>query len=736
MRPDFEHHPGSPPVGLQEALSEKTFTAERVIAGIRLVVIGANTLIYTLFTDKSGTVPRLAYAVILLSWIYGLYVYIREPYRRHPVFLSAYFTTITDAAFIMLWLFATGGFYSSFYVLLYPAMVSVAFRFTAKETTFAALVYSGAYFALLLGLGQIAGHGQEALVRITYTFLMAALGHLISREVLAQTKSKITYKEHIKAVEAAEVKFRALAETANDAIISADSSGAIMYSNPSARRMFGYSAQEMVGKSLSELVGKTGAVGKTIEVRGKRKDGDEFPAELSLAGWRAGEAQYHAAIIRDVVERKKAQQTALDLVREQTLRASAEEAEQRSAFLAEASRVLGASLEHEAGLRNLVRLVVPTFSDSCSIDLIEEKGEVRRVARAASVCGARALLDEEPDLRPVGNDLAAVLETGRVLLLPDAGGKASQTATGDPGGSSSLTVPVSGHAIYGAITFAMDRSSRHFKPSDVAVGEELGRRVAVAVEHSRLFTNAQEAIRARDDFLSVASHELNTPLTALQLHMDILQQHAREESSKVLNRIEHVRRQVLRLTKLIRNLLDVSRITSGKLALEYEDVDLSEVVRDAVERSEEAGRRAGSAIEVSAHVPVIGRWDRMRIDQVVSNLLTNAIKYGEAKPIDISVESFGDVARLSVRDRGMGIPPEEQSKIFERFSRTLSAQRYGGFGLGLWIVHQIVSALGGTIEVSSRPGEGATFVVELPLSQAPHPRKAESGAKMASAPVP
>ncbi len=704
-------------IDLEEALSEKTFNAERLISGLRLLVVGANTAIYLAFTDKSLSIPWLAYAVIALSWIYSLYEYFFEPYRRHPVFLSAYFSAVTDAAFIILWLYATGGFQSSFYVLLYPAMVSVAFRFTARETVFAALVYSGAYFGLLVALDQVAGHEEAILVRTTYVLLTAILGHLISREVLEQTKRKITYKEHVKAVEEAEVKFRALAETANDAIISADSFGAIIYSNPSARRVFGYTAEELAAASLSDLIGPSGVVGKTVEISARRKDGGEFPAELSLAGWRWSEAPYRTAVVRDITERKRSEQTALELMREQTLRAIAEEAEHRAAFLAEASRILGSSLDHEAGLRQLARLVVPTFADHCAIDLIESDGSLKRVTDCRIDPSSKVLVEEGPHSRPIGEELAALLESGRAVLRPTP--PATRSPAGGlavAGAASVLTVPMIAQRAHGVMIFAMAGSGREFHPTEIAFAEGLGGRAAVAVEHSRLFRDAQEAIRARDDFLSVASHELNTPLTALQLQMDLLQQQTRNEG-KLLNRVELARRQVMRLTKLIRNLLDVSRISSGKLVLEFENVDLCEVVCDAVERTEETRRRAGSPLQVSAVGPVVGRWDRMRVEQVVLNLLTNAIKYGEGKPIEVSVENAGEFARLKVRDWGMGIPPEEQSLIFERFTRAHSAQRYGGFGLGLWIVHQVVAALGGNVEVESHPGEGSTFTVELPISE-------------------
>jgi|GEM_PF-2696563 len=631
MSSDLEQRATPDGSGLAEALSEKAISAERVIAGMRLIVIASNSVIYTAFSDKSGTIPWLAYLVIALSCVYGLFVYFFEPYRRFAVFLSAYFSSISDAAFIMLWLYATGGFYSPFFVLLYPAMVSVAFRFTARETTFASFIYAGGYFALVLGLNQLAGHAQESLVRITYIFVTAVLGHLMSREVLEQTKSKITYKEHMKVV------------------------------------------------------------------------------------------------VREITERTKAEQTALELMREQTLRAIAEEAEQRSAFLAEASRILGASLDHEANLRQLARLVVPTFADSCAIDLIENNGPLKRITHCAIDPSTHLLIDRESQFRPIEEELTHLLESQRASLSAKPGAAAST-------GASRLVVPMIAPRVRGAITFAMERSGRSFPQTEIEIGEELGRRAAAAVEHSRLFKEAEEAVQARDDFLSVASHELNTPLTALQLQIELLLQQVKSEPTSLQNRVDRAQRQVMRITKLIRNLLDVSRISSGKLALEIEDVDLCEVLREGVERLEETRRRAGSSLHISAPGPVIGRWDRMRIEQVVSNLLINAIKYGEGRPIEVSVDKADDLAYLKVRDSGIGIPPEEQARIFDRFSRAHSAQRYGGFGLGLWIVRQIVDALGGTIEVRSKPGEGSTFLVKLPLSQRVATPEANSSPGLARAP--
>jgi signal transduction histidine kinase len=218
--------------------------------------------------------------------------------------------------------------------------------------------------------------------------------------------------------------------------------------------------------------------------------------------------------------------------------------------------------------------------------------------------------------------------------------------------------------------------------------------------------------------ISVASHELRTPLAALQLQVQLLERTLAKRRGEatlevVASKLPAVQRQVSRLTRLIDNLLDASRITAGKLHLEYDDVDLSSTVREVASRFEEELRRAGSQILLRAEGPVIGRWDRLRLEQIVTNLMSNAVKYGDGKPIEVSVQNSGDSARLVVADHGIGIADSDQARIFQRFER-LSGTNRGGFGLGLWIVHEIVEGLGGTIRVDSAPGTGTTFVVELP----------------------
>ncbi len=236
-------------------------------------------------------------------------------------------------------------------------------------------------------------------------------------------------------------------------------------------------------------------------------------------------------------------------------------------------------------------------------------------------------------------------------------------------------------------------------------------------ERARLWRKAQEEVRERDEFLSVASHELRTPVTALQLQLQLLHRAAQRSMAELPNLVEGkvvaLERQTRRIALLVNELLDVSRMRLGKLELRYEDLDLAEVVREAADHLRDAIGRTGSSLQLDVQA-VRGSWDRLRLEQVVTNLLVNASKFGEGKPILLAVEGDDALARLRVTDAGIGIPSEHHARVFERFERAVPAQNFGGLGLGLYIARQIVEAHGGRIAVESSAGHGATFTVELP----------------------
>ncbi len=247
-------------------------------------------------------------------------------------------------------------------------------------------------------------------------------------------------------------------------------------------------------------------------------------------------------------------------------------------------------------------------------------------------------------------------------------------------------------------------------------------------EEARELERLREAVRTRDEFLSVASHELKTPLTPLQIKLTAmlraieLHPDAPLSPEKVAKDLDMARRQVRKLADLIEDLLDVSRISVGKLPLSPESMDLTSLVQDVVGRYAPQAAQAHCLVEVEVTAPVVeGTWDKRRMEQVVTNLLTNALKYGAGKPVHVRVGQEAGQAVLNVRDEGIGIATEDQAHVFERFMRAVSDRHYGGMGLGLFITREIVQGHGGTIRVSSELGKGSTFTVTLPLAAQVHP---------------
>jgi len=407
-------------------------------------------------------------------------------------------------------------------------------------------------------------------------------------------------------------------------------------------------------------------------------------------------------------------------------------------LLADASAVMGRSLDIPTIAEALTGLAAPSVGDGCVVDLYEEDGTtLRRVAvcypehreREARYQGIRYAREESSDC-----PLQRVLRTGqpeflhhpsraeleRLAHLPEG-----LTLTRDAQARAVLVVPLQHRErVLGTITvFSRERP---LGPTERALVQELGRRAGSAVENARLYHEAQEAIRVRDEFLSIASHELNTPLTPLQLHLQRLQRTVSggalveaQSNEQVLRSVEQAQRQTRRLARLVRELLDISRIRLGRLELHPEPMDLGEVVRDVVERfaDEQALPHAMPSLRVEGSAQ--GLWDRIRLEQVVANLLANALRYGQGKPVDLTVRAHDGEAFLQVKDRGVGIAPEARKRIFERFERA-SSRNFGGLGLGLYIVRQIVEAHGGIITVESELGVGSTFTVKLPREQREH----------------
>jgi PAS domain S-box-containing protein len=425
------------------------------------------------------------------------------------------------------------------------------------------------------------------------------------------------------------------------------------------------------------------------------------------------------------------------------------EAEQATHLLADAGRILAESLDYQTTLTHVARLSVPVLSDWCIVDLLEN-GESRRLAGAHVDPAKELLLEVLAERYPISRDspqpAGQVLRTGQALLLADTPDEVLQAITRDAshaelirslGCRSLMAVPlVARRRMLGVVTFVSSQPGRLYGPTELSRAQDLALRIALAIDNARLYHEAQESIRMRDEFLSVASHELRTPLTSLNLITQSLVSQRLQSSPEMLHRkLRLVQRQAQRLTRLIDEILTVSRIQGEHLELHREEVDLVSVVREVADSLGEDLLHAGCEfrLKVDAAAPVRGFWDPSSLDVVVTHLLTNAIKFGAGRLISTEIETDDGLVRLIVSDKGIGIPPEKRPHIFERFERAVSSSHYGGLGLGLYIVREIVESHGGSVRVESHPGAGSTFIVELPLRPVSSPARHEEGAETAPA---
>ncbi len=238
-------------------------------------------------------------------------------------------------------------------------------------------------------------------------------------------------------------------------------------------------------------------------------------------------------------------------------------------------------------------------------------------------------------------------------------------------------------------------------------------------ERARLMTDLEQALRARDEFISIASHDIKSPLNTLQLSLTIVATALGENGGSpnlplAAERLRIARGQAQQIVELLESLLDVSRISSGRLEIQCSDMDLAELAHDVVDRMRDQFAAAGCELQLDVAAPVNGHWDRIRLEQVMSNLFANALKYGSGRPVSIAIGGDAHTGWLEVRDQGVGIAREDLPRIFKQFERLRADGKRSSFGLGLWIVQRIVDALSGSIHVESEPGRGSTFRVELP----------------------
>jgi PAS domain S-box-containing protein len=434
------------------------------------------------------------------------------------------------------------------------------------------------------------------------------------------------------------------------------------------------------------------------------------------------------------------------------LRHEAVTSERRATFLAEAATLLSTSLDYEKTLEAVAHAAVPWVADWCGVDVVGEDGGVRRLAVAhvdpAKVEWARELNERYPFDPEAPRGVPHVLRTGESELYEEITDELLVAASLDAehlrimrelGFTSVMVVPLKAHGrAFGAITFVTAESGRRYGASDLAFAEDLARRASLAVENARLYRQAQEANRIKDEFLATLSHELRTPLTAI-LGWSSMLKGGGFDADATRRAVETIERNARAQRQIVEDVLDVSRIIMGKLRLEPRPVDVRALLQEAVETVRPAAEAkgvylstllAGEVGEVSA--------DPDRLRQVMWNLLSNAVKFtqrGGRAEVELSRE--GAQAAVRVSDTGAGIAPDFLPHVFDRFRQADmgTTRQHGGLGLGLSIVRHLVELHGGEVTAESAgPGLGSTFTVRLPLKESPRPlARAETEAASSSA---
>ncbi len=418
---------------------------------------------------------------------------------------------------------------------------------------------------------------------------------------------------------------------------------------------------------------------------------------------------------------------------QRSAREAADYARRQAAFLAEAGTVLSASLDYEQTLRAVASLAVPTFADWCAVDILGERGAIQRLAVAhvdpAKIEYARTLEQRYPADPNAPGGVHEVLRTGQPAMLARITAEFVDAVARDDehrgilralGLTSYICVPLLAHnRAFGAITFVTAESGREYSETDLRFAREIAARASLAVENARSYARANDANRLKDEFLATLSHELRTPLNAVLGYARMLRQGA-VSADKAPAALEVVERNATALKQIIEDVLDVSRIISGRLRLNVETLDLPAILRDAcaavMPAADAKGIRVESLIEPLA-ATVSGDPDRLQ--QIVWNLLSNAIKFtGRGGKVQLRLARVNSHVEIIVSDTGQGIAADFLPFVFDRFRQADATftREHGGLGLGLAIARQLAELHGGTVHASSDgPGQGSTFTVALPL---------------------
>jgi PAS domain S-box-containing protein len=513
-----------------------------------------------------------------------------------------------------------------------------------------------------------------------------------------------------------------------DAIICVDAAQQIIFFNEGAESIFGYTVDEMIGQPLEVLIPeryrpthaahvrqfgesdvRARRMGERRQILGRRKNGEEFPAEAAISHLGVESAKIYSVVLRDVTERRRAHET--------------------QTFLAEAGETLASSLGHDDTLRNVARLAVPRLADACVVHAFHN-GEFQGVAAAHVETARAADVERQRSEHPIDvagtHPVAEVIRTLRPIVWSPADGSAVYDESRiselgdmfDKPPSAGIIMPLRARdQLLGVIGLYREKGS--YDNNDLFLAEELARRAALAMDNARLYDLVHTGIRARDDMIGIVSHDLRNPVNAVKMLTGVmLDRQGREPLSTEMGNYASVIRQAAeQMDELIQNLLDVTRVEAGRLAVNVQSENTEEMLSDTLRTLAPVAADRKITLRLSApdDLPEVLA-DRERFGQAISNLVGNAVKFSEpGSEITVRVAVLDKELLFSVSDKGHGMTAEQLSHAFDRFWQSSRTDRQGA-GLGLAITKGIVEAHRGRIWAESSAGVGSTFYFTLPVS--------------------
>lgn len=497
----------------------------------------------------------------------------------------------------------------------------------------------------------------------------------------------------------------------------------IVYWNKGAEELYGYKKEEAIGKKTHDLLKTIHPIPffkiQSILLKEGRWEGElihitknngrrTISCKKVLFTEKNG-AKYVLETNRDITERLRF--------------------ENNLQFLSDSSKILASSLDYKTTLKNIAELAVPEIADWCSVEMKTKNG-IEQLAVAhidpKKVKWAKELNKKNPPDPNSTTGTPNIFRTGKSEFYPEVTDEMLIAAAKDEKQlallrklmlGSVMMVPIKiNNETIGVISFIVAESGNHYTKSDLAIAEELSVRAGLAIENARLYTEAQRAVNVRDEFISLASHELKTPITSLKIYAQTLSKQFEKRGDLLSQQyFKKMDEQTDRLALLVNDLLNVSKIQHGKLEYNWEDVDLNEIVKDTVEVLQ--GITIKHKIIVKGKLKKTVRADPYRIYQVITNLVTNAIKYSpDADKVILHLSSNNKFVKVIVQDFGIGIRIDQHKKIFNQFYRAIdpNERQFPGLGMGLFISNEIIERHGGKMNVISSKGKGSQFSFTLP----------------------